>query len=155
MMNLTEYQASPQTLADYLPWACLIAPGVILNKDGSFQRTAEFRGPDLDSSTSEGSSTHKLIMQEVPHTLPQNPKQTGKGDVTGDNHACHVQAAHTHVIHTACHILPYMRTDSRPRNTRALVALSPNTQQPAKCTDVSFVSRSSSSCPCQSLFTRL
>ena len=53
MMNLTEYQASPQTLADYLPWACLIAPGVILNKDGSFQRTAEFRGPDLDSSTSE------------------------------------------------------------------------------------------------------
>ena len=53
MMNLTEYQAAPQYLADYLPWACLIAPGVILNKDGSFQRTAEFRGPDLDSSTSE------------------------------------------------------------------------------------------------------
>ena len=25
--------------------------GVILNKDGSFQRTAKFRGPDLDSST--------------------------------------------------------------------------------------------------------
>lgn len=53
MMNLTEYQASPKCLADYLPWVCLIAPGVILNKDGSFQRTAEFRGPDLDSSTSE------------------------------------------------------------------------------------------------------
>ena len=58
--------------------------------------------------------------------------------VTGDNHACHVQAAHTHVIHTACHVLPYMRTDSCPRNTRALVALSPNTQQPAKCI-VAFV----------------
>lgn len=53
MMNLSEYQASPQTLADYLPWACLIAPGIVLNKDGSFQRTAEFRGPDLDSSTGE------------------------------------------------------------------------------------------------------
>ncbi len=53
MMNLSEYQATPQCLADYLPWACLIAPGVVLNKDGSFQRTAEFRGPDLDSSTEE------------------------------------------------------------------------------------------------------
>lgn len=53
MMNLSEYQAAPQCLADYLPWACLIAPGVVLNKDGSFQRTAEFRGPDLDSSTGE------------------------------------------------------------------------------------------------------
>ena len=52
-MNLSEYQAAPQCLADYLPWACLIAPGVVLNKDGSFQRTAEFRGPDLDSSTGE------------------------------------------------------------------------------------------------------
>jgi len=31
----------------------LIAPGVVLNKDGSFQRTAEFRGPDLESSTEE------------------------------------------------------------------------------------------------------
>jgi len=33
------------------PWAALVAPGVILNKDGSFQRTARFRGPDLDSAT--------------------------------------------------------------------------------------------------------
>jgi type IV secretory pathway VirB4 component len=27
-----------------------VAPGVVLNKDGSFQRTARFRGPDLDSA---------------------------------------------------------------------------------------------------------
>ncbi|PPC98242.1 MAG: conjugal transfer protein TrbE, partial [Methylocystis sp.] len=32
-------------------WAALVAPGVVLNKDGSFQRTARFRGPDLDSAT--------------------------------------------------------------------------------------------------------
>jgi type IV secretory pathway VirB4 component len=38
-------------LADWLPWAGLVAPGVVLNKDGSFQRTARFRGPDLDSAT--------------------------------------------------------------------------------------------------------
>ncbi|NKL53447.1 conjugal transfer protein TrbE [Rhizobium leguminosarum] len=50
MMNLTEYRRSTSRLADYLPWVALVAPGVVLNKDGSFQRTARFRGPDLDSS---------------------------------------------------------------------------------------------------------
>src|SRR4029079_10114805 len=38
-------------LCDYLPWACLIGPGIVLNKDGSFQRTLRYRGPDLDSAT--------------------------------------------------------------------------------------------------------
>ncbi len=33
-----------------LPWAALVDEGIILNKDGSFQRTAKFRGPDLDSA---------------------------------------------------------------------------------------------------------
>ncbi len=51
MFNLSEYRSRAQHLADFLPWAALVAPGVILNKDGSFQRTARFRGPDLDSST--------------------------------------------------------------------------------------------------------
>jgi type IV secretion/conjugal transfer VirB4 family ATPase len=55
-MNLAEYRARPAALADYLPWAGLIAPGVVLNKDGSFQRSARFRGPDLDSSTE-----HELV----------------------------------------------------------------------------------------------
>jgi type IV secretion system protein TrbE len=40
-------------LWDHLPWAALIAPGVVLNKDGSFMRAIRFRGPDLDSSTPE------------------------------------------------------------------------------------------------------
>ncbi|OJX27945.1 MAG: conjugal transfer protein TrbE [Burkholderiales bacterium 68-12] len=51
MMFLTEYRQRPALLADWLPWAGLVAPGVVLNKDGSFQRTARFRGPDLDSAT--------------------------------------------------------------------------------------------------------
>ncbi|MCA3564729.1 MAG: conjugal transfer protein TrbE [Methylocystis sp.] len=51
MLNLAEYRKTPQTLADFLPWAALVAPGVVLNKDGSFQRSARFRGPDLDSAT--------------------------------------------------------------------------------------------------------
>jgi type IV secretion system protein VirB4 len=50
MMNLAEYRRTASRLADFLPWAALVAPGVVLNKDGSFQRTARFRGPDLDSA---------------------------------------------------------------------------------------------------------
>ncbi|MDP1751447.1 MAG: conjugal transfer protein TrbE, partial [Reyranella sp.] len=50
MMNLSEYRSSATRLADFLPWAALVAPGTVLNKDGSFQRTARFRGPDLDSA---------------------------------------------------------------------------------------------------------
>ncbi|MDZ4374956.1 MAG: conjugal transfer protein TrbE, partial [Phenylobacterium sp.] len=51
MLNLTEYRGKSQSLSDFLPWAALVSEGVILNKDGSFQRTARFRGPDLDSAT--------------------------------------------------------------------------------------------------------
>ncbi|HEL5339957.1 TPA: conjugal transfer protein TrbE [Stenotrophomonas maltophilia] len=51
MLHLAEYRRRPAQLADWLPWAGLVAPGVVLNKDGAFQRTARFRGPDLDSAT--------------------------------------------------------------------------------------------------------
>src|SRR3954466_14546970 len=50
MMNLAEYRRSNVCLADFLPWAALVDEGVVLNKDGSLQRTARFRGPDLESS---------------------------------------------------------------------------------------------------------
>jgi type IV secretion system protein TrbE len=53
MLNLREFQKRPQRLADFLPWASLIAPGIILNKDGSFQRTVKYRGPDLESASPE------------------------------------------------------------------------------------------------------
>ncbi len=51
MLNLAEYRRSADRMADHLPWAALVAPGVVLNKDGSFQRTLRFRGPDLESAT--------------------------------------------------------------------------------------------------------
>jgi type IV secretion system protein VirB4 len=51
MFNLSEYRNKPQNLADFLPWAALVEEGIVLNKDGSFQRTAHFRGPDLESAT--------------------------------------------------------------------------------------------------------
>nr|WP_312826896.1 conjugal transfer protein TrbE [Brucella anthropi] len=50
MMNLAEYRRTATRLADFMPWAALCGEGVVLNKDGSFQRTARFRGPDLDSA---------------------------------------------------------------------------------------------------------
>ena len=51
MLNLAEYRKATTSLTDYLPWACLVAPGIVLNKDGSFQRTIRYRGPDLESAT--------------------------------------------------------------------------------------------------------
>src|SRR6201996_6094494 len=50
MMNLAEYRRLNTRLADFLPWGALVDEGIILNKDGSFQRTARFRAPDLDSA---------------------------------------------------------------------------------------------------------
>jgi type IV secretion system protein TrbE len=51
MLSLAEYRKKTASLSDYLPWACLVGPGIVLNKDGSFQRTLRYRGPDLDSAT--------------------------------------------------------------------------------------------------------
>ncbi|MBR1243516.1 conjugal transfer protein TrbE [Bradyrhizobium sp. AUGA SZCCT0274] len=51
MLNLREFRSGASKLADWLPWACLVGPGIVLNKDGSFQRTIRYRGPDLDSAT--------------------------------------------------------------------------------------------------------
>jgi len=51
VLALREYRRRADRLADHLPWAALVAPGVVLNKDGSFQRTFAFRGPDLESAT--------------------------------------------------------------------------------------------------------
>lgn len=51
MLNLFEYRHKADRLADHLPWAALVAPGIVLNKDGGFQRTFGFRGPDLESAS--------------------------------------------------------------------------------------------------------
>ncbi|USQ71701.1 conjugal transfer protein TrbE [Roseomonas mucosa] len=50
MMNLAEYRNRNTRLADFLPWVALVGEGIVLNKDGSLQRSARFRGPDLDSA---------------------------------------------------------------------------------------------------------
>ncbi len=51
MLDLREHRKTPDRLSDLLPWAALVSPETVLNKDGSFQATIRYRGPDLDSST--------------------------------------------------------------------------------------------------------
>lgn len=53
MLDLREYKKIHDSLSDVLPWAALVAPEVVLNKDGSFLAVIRYRGPDLDSSTEE------------------------------------------------------------------------------------------------------
>jgi type IV secretion/conjugal transfer VirB4 family ATPase len=53
MLNLREFKGVPDRLTDYLPWAALIDPTLIVNKDGSFLSVIKYRGPDLDSCTEE------------------------------------------------------------------------------------------------------
>src|SRR5579872_1013981 len=50
MMSLREYREPTSRLPDYLPWAALVARGVVLQKDAILQKTIAFRGPDLASS---------------------------------------------------------------------------------------------------------
>jgi type IV secretion/conjugal transfer VirB4 family ATPase len=52
-MLFPESSRSPQALADLLMWAALVAPGIVLNKDGSLLAGWSFEGPDLDSATPE------------------------------------------------------------------------------------------------------
>ena len=54
MLYLREYRSKAERLFDHLPWVALIGPGLVLNKDGGFQKTLAFRGPDLASSTDTG-----------------------------------------------------------------------------------------------------
>jgi type IV secretion/conjugal transfer VirB4 family ATPase len=51
MFSLKQYREPSNRLPDYLPWAALVAPGVVLQKDAALQKTVAFRGPDLASSS--------------------------------------------------------------------------------------------------------
>ncbi|CAK7032881.1 MAG: hypothetical protein DESF_01383 [Desulfovibrio sp.] len=51
MLKLIDYRTKTKGLPDLLPYAGLVEPGVILNKDGSFMAGWEVRGQDTASST--------------------------------------------------------------------------------------------------------
>ena len=50
MLKLADYRSRAKGLPDLLPYALLAAPGIVLNKDGSFLAAWEVRGQDTDSS---------------------------------------------------------------------------------------------------------
>lgn len=72
MWNLGEYRRRSERLADHLPWAAFIGPGVIVNKDGGLQKTVRFRGSDLDSSTSYELVAARARMNNVLRRLGSN-----------------------------------------------------------------------------------
>lgn len=51
MLSLKEYQDSSRRLPYFLPWAAIVAPGVVLQKDRLLQKTIAFRGADLASAS--------------------------------------------------------------------------------------------------------
>jgi type IV secretion/conjugal transfer VirB4 family ATPase len=51
--SLQEHRDPTNRLPDHLPWYGSVGPGLIYNKNGSFQKTYTFRGPDLASSTND------------------------------------------------------------------------------------------------------
>jgi type IV secretion system protein VirB4 len=51
--RLREHRRRPQGLPDLLGWLHLIAPGTLLQKNGSFLTAWRYRGPDLASATPE------------------------------------------------------------------------------------------------------
>ena len=66
MFDLREYRRRSARLSDWLPWGFLIEEGVLLNKDGAYMATLEFRGPDLASSTS---SILMALRAQINHAL--------------------------------------------------------------------------------------
>lgn len=48
---MKEYSEDKGKLSTYVPYICLIDKGVVLNRNGTFQKTLKYRGHDLDSST--------------------------------------------------------------------------------------------------------
>lgn len=51
LFTLTEHKRRATAFSDLLPWGRLVAPGVVMNKNGSLQTTMRYRGPDLYSAT--------------------------------------------------------------------------------------------------------
>src|SRR5947209_7215821 len=52
-MLIQEFSRRAQSVQDLMLWAALVAPGVVLNKDGSLLAGWSYQGPDLNSATAE------------------------------------------------------------------------------------------------------
>src|ERR1700744_652525 len=93
MLYLREYRPKAERLFDHLPWAILIGPGVLLNKDGGFQKTMGFRGPDLASATDAGLVAVRAQLNNALRRL-------------GSRWCLHVAARRTHALDYPASIFP-------------------------------------------------
>lgn len=50
---IKEYQEEKNKLSYYLPWILLVDKGIVMNKNGTLQKTLKYRGNDLASATKE------------------------------------------------------------------------------------------------------
>ena len=66
---MTSYNRNHGRLSDLVVWGAVIAPGIVLNKDGSLQSTFRFRGPDLDSATSSELAATMARINNALHRL--------------------------------------------------------------------------------------
>ena len=53
MLNMKEFRSQAKGLPDLLGYAALIAPGIVLQKDGSLLASWEIQGQDTASATPE------------------------------------------------------------------------------------------------------
>ncbi len=94
MLKLADYRSKSKGLPDLLPYAALIEPGVILNKDSSFLAGWEIRGQDTASSTegdlalvsSRFNNAVKLLgsgwmLRWMPSAVPTGPIRHRKKDI--------------------------------------------------------------------------
>jgi hypothetical protein len=72
MFNLSEYRNKPSSLADFLPWAALVADGIVLNKDGKVTIVlSELLKEELDAYAAEHSKLYEPVetVAMIPHML--------------------------------------------------------------------------------------
>jgi type IV secretion system protein VirB4 len=69
MIALRKTTSRPR-LSDLMIWGAFVAPGVVLNKDGSLQTSFRFRGPDLASATEAGLAATMARVNNALRRLP-------------------------------------------------------------------------------------
>jgi type IV secretion system protein VirB4 len=69
MIVLRKTTSRPR-LSDLMTWGAFVAPGVVLNKDGSLQTSFRFRGPDLASATEAGLAATMARVNNALRRLP-------------------------------------------------------------------------------------
>ena len=89
MLKLADYRSKAKGLPDLLPYAALVAPGVLLNKDASFLAAWEVRGQDVRCGLHGLASAFvldggDLIEGRLVHLNP--PSETQQGRSRGFRH---------------------------------------------------------------------